>query len=63
MGKQRYRRKLESLEARIREHREKIEQERKKAAPEMGLIRHWEREIRAFERGIHQARKRLGEST
>ncbi len=61
MGKRRYRRKKESLEARIREHRDKIRVERRKAAPDEGLIRHWEREIAAFQTGIQRAQKRLGE--
>jgi hypothetical protein len=60
VGKQRHRRKIESLETRIREHREKISRENQKSAADAELIRHWEREIRAFERGIRQARKRLG---
>jgi hypothetical protein len=61
MGKRRYRRKKESLEARIQEHQEKIDQERRKRTPDEGLIRHWEREIVAFESGVRRARKRLGE--
>ena len=61
MGKRRYRRKQVSLEARIKEHREKIARERQKATPDMGLIRHWEREIAAFQEGIQSAQKRLGE--
>jgi hypothetical protein len=61
MGKRRYRRKKESLEARIKEHREKIAQERRKVMPDAGLIHHWEREIVAFQSGIEHALKRLGE--
>ena len=61
MGKRRYRRKKASLEARIEEHRDKIAREQRKAAPDVGLIRHWEREIAAFQAGIEQAQKRLGE--
>ena len=61
MGKRRYRRKKESLEARIQAHREKIAQERQKVTPDAGLIRHWEREIVAFQSGIEHALKRLGE--
>jgi hypothetical protein len=55
MGKRRYRRKKASLEARVKEHREKIAQEQRKVAPDIGLIRHWEREIAAFQAGIEQA--------
>ena len=61
MGKRRYRRKKASLEARVKEHREKIAQEQQKATPDVGLIRHWEREIVAFQAGIESAPKRLGE--
>ena len=61
MGKRRYRRKKTSLEARIREHREKIAREQQKATPDAGLIRHWEREIAVFQAGIESAQKRLGE--
>jgi len=59
MGKRRYRRKIESLEARIREHREKIAGERQRETPDEGLIRHWEREIAAFQDGVRTARARL----
>ena len=61
MGKRRYRRRKESLEARTQEHREKIAQERQKITPDVGLIRHWKRDIVAFQSGIEHALKRLGE--
>jgi len=61
MGKRRHRRKKASLEARIKEHRDKIAKEQQKAAPDAGLIHHWEREIGAFQVGIESAQKRLGE--
>jgi hypothetical protein len=61
MGKRRYRRKKASLEARIEEHRETIVRKRQKATPDAGLIRHWEREIAAFQEGMQSAQKRLGE--
>ena len=61
MGKRRYRRKKASLEARLREHLDKIAREQQKATPDAGLIRHWEREIAAFQAGIERAQKRLGE--
>ena len=60
MGKARYRRKIESLEARIQEHQEKIERERRKATPDEDLIYHWEREIKAFQDSIYRAQKRIG---
>ena len=60
MGKGRYRRKIQSLRRRIQEHRGKIGREWLKSFPDETLIRHWEREIQAFEDGIERARKRLG---
>jgi hypothetical protein len=62
MGKQRYRRRVARLEARIREHRAKIRREEQKSTPDEGLIRHWETEIKAFEGGIQRARKGLRET-
>jgi hypothetical protein len=61
MGKRRYRRKKASLEARLREHLDKIAREQQKATPDAGLIRHWERGIAAFQVGIESVQKRLGE--
>jgi peptidoglycan hydrolase CwlO-like protein len=60
LGKRRYRRKIEGLEKRIREHQEKIRREREKGNPDEGLIAHWEKEIRAFKEGIRRAKRRLG---
>jgi hypothetical protein len=48
------------LARRIVEHQEKIRLEYEKNVPDEGLIRHWKTEIRAFEKGIQQALKRLG---
>jgi hypothetical protein len=62
VGKRRYRRKKASLEARVQEHRDKIAHERQKPTPDAGLIRHWEREIVAFQDGIEKAQKRLGDT-
>lgn len=55
-----HRKAIRSLTRRIAEHQEKIRLEREKENPDEKLIRHWETEIRAFEKGIQQARKRLG---
>lgn len=60
MGKKNHRKTIDSLNRRITEHREKIRLEYKKERPDLGLIQHWEKEIRAFEKGIQQALKRLG---
>jgi hypothetical protein len=54
---------IESLEERIREHRAKISSEGRKAHPDDGLIRFWEREISNYndeiERKISKAEKGL----
>ncbi|WP_040695269.1 hypothetical protein [Nodosilinea nodulosa] len=60
MGKKNHLKAIKSLEARIAEHLEKIGVELHREMPDPGLVRHWEKEIRAFENGIRQARKRLG---
>ncbi|MEA5500586.1 hypothetical protein VB834_20410 [Limnoraphis robusta Tam1] len=60
MGKQNHRKAIQSLEKRIAEHQEKIRLELLKENPDRGLIKHWEKEIRAFQKGIEQALKRLG---
>lgn len=60
MGKQNYRKAIQSLEKRIAEHQEKIRLELSKENPDLGLIKHWTKEISAFQKGIEQALKRLG---
>jgi|APLow6443716910_1056828.scaffolds.fasta_scaffold41099_2 hypothetical protein len=60
MGKSHFKKAIASLEERIYEHQEKIRLELKKEFPDLGLIKHWEKEIKAFEKGIQQALKRLG---
>jgi len=60
MGKRNHLKTIRSLQKRIDEHQEKIRLEKLRELPNLGLIRHWEKEIRAFEKGIQQARKRLG---
>ncbi|WP_229414547.1 MULTISPECIES: DUF29 domain-containing protein [Moorena] len=60
MGKKNHKKAIRSLNQRIAEHQEKIKLEYEKDFPDQGLIRHWETEIRAFEKGIQQALKRLG---
>jgi peptidoglycan hydrolase CwlO-like protein len=59
MGKQHFKKAIASLEARILEHQTKINSESRKESPNQGLIRHWQKEIRAFQKGIQQAKKRL----
>lgn len=60
MGKKNHRKTIISLRKRIEEHLEKIRIECQKDFPDLGLVRHWEVEILAFEKGIRQATKRLG---
>ncbi|MFB2881541.1 hypothetical protein [Floridanema aerugineum] len=60
MGKKNHKKAIRSLRQPIAEHLEKIRIESEKDFPDRGLIRHWENEIRAFEKGIQQAQKRLG---
>jgi hypothetical protein len=60
MGKRNHLKTIRSLQNRIDEHQEKIRLEKLRELPNLGLIRHWEKEIRAFEKGIQQAKKRLG---
>jgi DNA repair exonuclease SbcCD ATPase subunit len=61
MGKKELRKKMRTLDERIREHEAKILVERELDQPNEGRIRHWEGEIRAFRSAIDRARKRLGE--
>jgi hypothetical protein len=60
MGKKNHRKTIRSLQRRIEDHQKKIRLERQKDFPDLGLIRHWKAEISAFEKGIQQAKKRLG---
>jgi hypothetical protein len=62
MGKGHFKKAISSLQERIAEHQEKIRLELNKDFPDQGLIHHWEKEIKAFEKGIQQALKRLGKN-
>jgi hypothetical protein len=59
MGKKELRKRVQSLEQRIREHGTKILVERARPHPDEGRIRHWEAEVEAFRESIDRARKRL----
>jgi len=61
MGRKELRKKVRTLNQRIREHEAKILVERGLERPDEGRIRHWEAEIRAFRRAIDRAQRRLGE--
>lgn len=60
MGKKNHKKAIQSLEKRIFEHQNKIKTELLRESPDEGLIKHWEKEIRAFKTGIKRALKRLG---
>jgi len=59
MGSKNHEKSINSLKQRIIEHQQKIDVELLKDYPDLGLIRHWQKEIRAFELGIEKAQKRL----
>lgn len=59
MGNQHHKKAIRSLQRRIIEHEDKIKKELEKDYPDQGLIKHWQTEIRAFEKGVQQALKRL----
>jgi hypothetical protein len=52
LGKKNHRKAIRSLTQRIEEHQEKIRLELERERPDQGLIDHWQKEIRAFEKGI-----------
>jgi len=60
MGKKNHKKAIRSFNQRIKEHEQKIRLELEKQLPDEGLIEDWEKEIKAFEKGIQQAMKRLG---
>jgi hypothetical protein len=60
MGNKNHEKTIRSLTQRISEHQAKIQLELQKEYPDQGLVAHWEKEIRAFKKGIRQAQKRLG---
>lgn len=57
MGNQNHKKAIRSLQRRIIEHEDKIKKELEKDYPDQGLIKHWQTEIRAFEKGVQQALK------
>ncbi len=61
MGKKHHKKAIDSLTQRITEHQEKIRLESDKDFSDYNLIKHWEKEIRAFNKARQQARKRLGQ--
>jgi len=59
MGKRALKKRINSLINRMREHKLKIKRERARPHPDIFLINHWEAEIKAFQKSIETARKRL----
>ncbi|MBD2480450.1 hypothetical protein [Planktothrix sp. FACHB-1365] len=59
MGNQNHKKAIRSLQRRIIEHEDKIKKELEKDYPDQGLIKYWQTEIRAFEKGVQQALKRF----
>jgi len=59
MGKRALKKRIESLTRRAEEHKLNVQQEMEKQLPDFGLIRHWQKEIAAFQISIDKARKRL----
>lgn len=62
MRKSHFKKAILSLKTLINEHHEKIKLELNKDYPDQGLIKHWQKEIRAFQKGIQQVQKRLGKN-
>jgi 2-succinyl-5-enolpyruvyl-6-hydroxy-3-cyclohexene-1-carboxylate synthase len=59
MGKRALKKRINSLIKRVKEHRLKIKRERMKSDPDHRLINHWEAEVKAFQKSIETAQKRL----
>jgi predicted nucleic acid-binding Zn-ribbon protein len=61
MGNRKIRERMESLMQRIDEHQAKIAREQERLDPNVGLIQHWEREIRAFSVQVQRYEARLNQ--
>ncbi len=59
MGNKRLKIKIESLKKQIKQHEDKIRNEKIKKSPDEGMIRHWETEIASFRTGIEKIMRRL----
>jgi hypothetical protein len=51
--------KLAGLQATIDLHQQKIAQQKKGANPDIGLMKHWEKEVRAWQERSKRLRRRL----
>ncbi len=59
MSNRNLRKAIKSLYARIDEHYAKIHTEKSCLEPDLGLIAHWETEIRAFDERVQRLEARL----
>jgi len=59
LRKRRKRKGIETLKQRVREHQKKIVDEKEKPIPNNNRIKHWEKELRAFENGILKREQQL----
>lgn len=59
MGKKRFLKQIKSFEDLIRKHTEKMEKEKAKPVPDLGLIKYWEREVKVYTDEIAKAKRRL----
>ena len=59
MSKKGKRKGIKTLRSNIREHQQKIANEKNKPVPDIGSIRHWEREIRTFENNVLKQERQL----
>ena len=50
---------VKSFEDLIRVHKEKIEKEKVKPVPDLGLIKYWEREVKVYTDEMEKAKRRL----
>jgi hypothetical protein len=51
--------KLAGLQRAVDLHKSKIEREKRRANPDLGLIRHWEKEVKACQEKGNRLRQRL----
>ncbi|GAB4421998.1 MAG: hypothetical protein Fur0044_19790 [Anaerolineae bacterium] len=61
MGNRAIRKSIQSLRQRIIEHLEKVERERVKPEPDLGLINHWQSEIETFTTRLRRLEDRLAQ--
>ena len=59
MSNRQIRKRLEGLQAQITAHQQKIHGELEKDLPDRELVRHWEREIHAWEAELARLEQRL----